>query len=453
MKTILSIFIIAIIIIDLGGCATYKTVPLNSENINKSLQVPPLHKLEQQVNQIKNPLIPKHALKKPLSISEIAEFAVLLNPQLNIERLNLGLIKANLEQAKLLPNPEISFNLSKPISGTLTNPYIAYGISPSFDLGSIIQRNAKIKTGQLELESKSIQLKWDEWQVYENAKLLALNFIVLSNKITLLKEIEHLKQEQFDVLYKFYKQGLVNKIEMLNAQDQLQRTKMEVQSNEKLLINAKNELYKFLGLTYDYKLCVDTNLKLKIPINLPKKTTLLDKVNNRLDLIAIKLAYESNEEKLKQLVFSQFMPISISFPFARDTSDVHTLGFGINISFPIFNHNQGTIKYTQISTEKIYNQYISRLRDAQIDIDKTMSNLKNIYQAYEVVSNNLERIENTQNIYKIAFEDGNVSLLSYYNIKENLIKEKLALLDLKQSFYNNLIALEVSCGQNLRIAD
>lgn len=453
MKNILSIILIGMVAIGLSSCATNKPLALNSININKSMQVEPLDELIKQFSKTNNSLIPKSQFNKELSPSNIAELAVILNPKLKIDRYDLNLAEVNLEQSKLLPNPQINFSISKPISGTLTNPYIGYGISPSFDVGSIIQRNTKVKIAQLEFESKKLQLKWDEWQTYEYAKLITLNFIILSNKLDLYKEIEHLNQEKYNRIYKAYKEGLISQSEMLNTQSQLQQSELEVQANEKLLNNSKSAIYQLLGLPYNYTLPINTRLKFKPLQNFKEEAQLLNNVKSRLDLIALKLAYESNEEKLRLLSFSAFMPISVSFPFVRDTSNVHTIGFGVSISFPIFNQNQGQIKYAQISGKKIYDEYINRIKDAQTDINKAMSNVKNINQTYAVIDRYFKELQSKEAVYKEIFKSGSIGLLPYYDYKINLINQRLILLKLQQNLYDNLIALEVSSGENLNIID
>ncbi|MGE4547501.1 MAG: TolC family protein, partial [Desulfurella sp.] len=278
MKNILSIILIGMVAIGLSSCATNKPLALNSININKSMQVEPLDELIKQFSKTNNSLIPKSQFNKELSPSNIAELAVILNPNLKIDRYDLNLAEVNLEQSKLLPNPQISFSISKPISGTLTNPYIAYGISPSFDIGSIIQRNTKVKIAQLEFESKKLQLKWDEWQTYEYAKLFALNFIILSNKLDLYRKIEHLEQEKYNHIYKAYKEGLIDQSVILNVQSQLQQSELEVQANEKLLNDSKSAIYQLLGLPYNYTLPINTRLKFKPLQNFKEEAQLLNNV-------------------------------------------------------------------------------------------------------------------------------------------------------------------------------
>jgi len=102
------------------------------------------------------------------------------------------------------------------------------------------------------------------------------------------------------------------------------------------------------------------------------------------------------------------MPISVSFPFLRDTSDIHTIGFGVSISFPIFNQNQDQIKYTQISGKKIYDEYINRIKNAQNDINKAMFNVKNINQTYAVIDKYFKTLQSKEVVYKEVFKTGNI---------------------------------------------
>ena len=63
----------------------------------------------------------------------------------------------------------------------------------------------------------------------------------------------------------------------------------------------------------------------------------------RLDLLALKMGYQSQEERLRAAVLAQVPKINIGFAHASDTTHVITTGFAVTIDLPIFDRNQGHI--------------------------------------------------------------------------------------------------------------
>jgi len=67
--------------------------------------------------------------------------------------------------------------------------------------------------------------------------------------------------------------------------------------------------------------------------------------DRRLDLLALKSGYQSQEERLRAAILQQFPKISLGFSRARDTTNVVSTGFGITIDLPLFDRNQGGIAF------------------------------------------------------------------------------------------------------------
>jgi hypothetical protein len=102
--------------------------------------------LEVEVSKIKHPLL------KPLNLNfndgispdEMAILAVLLNPELKVIRDEKKIAAAQVLQAGLLPNPQLSLSYEIPIRGETSGAISAYGIQLDWEITSLLTRKAKI---------------------------------------------------------------------------------------------------------------------------------------------------------------------------------------------------------------------------------------------------------------------------------------------------------------------
>ena len=104
----------------LSACTHYQPLPLTAESIQQQLQTPSREQLTIQAAKIKHPLLKpvKFDREDGLSPDKAAILAVLRNPQLRAVRDQHGIANAQLLQAGLLPDPQVSYSFSAPSGGT-----------------------------------------------------------------------------------------------------------------------------------------------------------------------------------------------------------------------------------------------------------------------------------------------------------------------------------------------
>ena len=110
----------AIVALVTGRCTQYHEQPLDQTTVDQSLTAPGMDAIRIEAKAIKHPIL------KPLSIDdrdgvspeEAALIAVLINPKLSALRDKKGVAAAQLFQAGILPNPQLSYSLEFPTGGT-----------------------------------------------------------------------------------------------------------------------------------------------------------------------------------------------------------------------------------------------------------------------------------------------------------------------------------------------
>src|SRR5439155_4816106 len=91
---------------------------------------------------------------------------------------------------------------------------------------------------------------------------------------------------------------------------------------------------------------------------------------HRLDLIALRMGYESQEAKLRGAVLSQFPKIGIGINSARDTTNVITAGLGVTLDVPLFDRAQGKIAIEKATRQQLFDEYVARSFEARSDVAK-----------------------------------------------------------------------------------
>ena len=101
------------------GCAKYQSKPLTSEAVEQALATPEISVLKVEARSLNHPILKPIEIddRDGLSPDEAAVLAVLANPDLRAERDRRGLANAQLLDAKLLPDPVLSYSLDVPTGG------------------------------------------------------------------------------------------------------------------------------------------------------------------------------------------------------------------------------------------------------------------------------------------------------------------------------------------------
>ncbi|MDE2488445.1 MAG: TolC family protein, partial [Alphaproteobacteria bacterium] len=153
----------------LSGCAVYHARPLSSAPDTQAR----LSGLKVDVSQLRvGPLKtiridPRDGLD-PL---EVGVLAVLNSPDLAAKRAALGVNAAEVFQAGLLPEPQITAGFDHPIAGP--DKQTAYTISPSLDVAGLLARASARAAARFTARQANLDLLWAEWSTAQQARQLA----------------------------------------------------------------------------------------------------------------------------------------------------------------------------------------------------------------------------------------------------------------------------------------
>ncbi len=441
----------AFLIFFLAGCAVYHPLLLE-----KNSPVPRISKLEIMAKKINHPILKpvRIDLRDGISPDEAALLAVAGNPELRAVRDQMGIVKAQLIQAGLIPNPSFSYGFEKPIGGRKEEAVKGFEFGINFGLSSLISRGAKIDEAKSRLKSVEISIAWKEWQVAEAAKLHALRLFWIGKMLPLVMEEGSLLRRNLKLIVKALKIGGKNCKDMEIARRECQRVKLA-------LINLKNEnererlaLNRTIGIPPGKMLSLQEEVNFSRWGSLPRSAQVLRGIENRrLDLLALRIGYKSQEARLRAAVLSQFPGLSIKFARAMDVENVLTSNFGVSIEMPFFNRKRGKIELEKATRKKLYDEYNFRVFEVRSKVVEIIKDMKFLRSRIHTKENYIKAQAHLVSVLKDASAKGESDIFSFYSARKELIEQKLSLLRLKENLSDLALALELVSGRYLPFRD
>jgi len=421
----------AVIIMLLGGCASYqsKALPLSID-------------LSPNVDQLRDlTALPRTVPEKALSLTEVAIFAVRNNPDLKAQRKQMGIKRAQLFSEGLLPDPQLSGNLDHPtgISSGMVN---AFGIGLGYDIIPLINREARVDSAQQAEKQALLDLLWQEWQVSQRARSLSVSLASENQQISLLQEMRDLYQQRYQRSRKAVEQGDLTLGVAGTDLTALLDTLSQINQLEQTCNDTRHALNLLMGLAPDAPLEIRLSSLPMLPDAQTLSRELQTMPQRRPDLLALQAGYRSQEAKVRAAILSQFPSFSIGISRARDTGSLYTAGFNIGINLPLFSGARGAIAIERATREQLREEYQARLDQAAVDVDKLIR-LQGIVAAQQKQINEyLPALENMVIRGREAYQHGDIDALTFLNMENTWIIKRLEQISLDQTQRNNLIALQ-----------
>lgn len=170
---------------------------------------------------------------------------------------------------------------------------------------------------------------------------------------------------------------------------------------------------------------------------------------HRLDLVALRHGYQSQEASVRAAILAQFPKINLGGNRMKDNTDVYTSGFAATVDLPLFDRNQGGIALARATRQKLFDEYVARVYTARSDIDSLLADIDSLSQQISAADAALPALRQLVETYRRALEEGTVDVLSYYTAWNSLSQKQIAADALKQRLADQWIALELASGRSL----
>ncbi len=423
----------------LTGCATYQAQPLPDRTVLADSLDVPVSEANERLTQISG----THEINPAdgLDMTEVAILAVLGNPDLKATRARLEVANAQAFAAGLLPDPQLSANLDKP-TGDTSGLVDAWGVGLGYDIIPLITRQARIDAEQGTKDKVHLDILWQEWQVIQRARTLAVSYVLENQRIALLRNMRQLYQERYQHSVKGLADGNVtldangtDLTALIDVFSQIEQ--LEQQHNQ-----TRHDLNLLLGLRADVELAI-AQPGAETPLERTAIQARLDELPQiRPDLLALKAGYRAQEDHVRAAILAQFPSLSIGITRARDTSGVYTSGFSIGLNLPLFSGNRGAIAIERTTREQLFQEYQARLAQTQADVSRLLE-LQDIIEAQRAnLQTYLPRLTDLVERARKAYRQGDIDALTFLNMESTWVNKRLEQITLQQSQWENRIALQ-----------
>jgi cobalt-zinc-cadmium efflux system outer membrane protein len=358
----------------LCGCATYHSRPLPA---GPDLARAPA--LSVPAGNLGLPGLAPQPLDpaKGLTETNLVTLAVVGNPRLKAARLQAGIARAQLLQAGLLPDPQISGGLSK------SALFTGYSAVLSEDLQALVTRSAAKGAARAHLARVNLDILWQEWQVAERARELFIE----SRMLARLRRVVGRQRRLLGRVYRqdeaSLSQGDVTVGEVTadfiawNAAETRWRA-LELRENE-----TRHALDELLGLSPGVRLRLRGAASAPVVTAAEYRSALAALPRRRPDLLALQAGYRSEEERLREAILAQFPLLSAGVTKARSAEEgIQSVGFDVTLTLPLFNRNRGPIAAARASRAYLRQAY-------QASLDETASQADQVWQAIVIMRREL----------------------------------------------------------------
>ena len=381
-------------------------------------------------------------LSQPLTPNALAIIAVIENPDLKALRLKNGVVDAQSFAALLLPDPAVSANFDKVVSGP--DEFTAFGGSLGFDLNAI--RTAKVvrQSGEAAKRQVRLDLAWAEWQTAGQARLQGVRLLALEEQLNVARVSAESARQQFDATLRAVGRGDLPASELDTQRQSSLDAADKVRAAEDALTTARGELNKQLGLSPETVLRVAPPPD---PATPPAVETLLTQaLDRRLDLAALRAGYESAEAEVHKAVIEQFPNLSLTIAAARDTANNYTVGPGIGFTLPFWNRNRGAIATARTTREQLKAEYEARVFQTRAEISAAVAGLNTVRQQRVALLTEMPALERYATATARAAQRGDLAPATAVAAEQAVRDRKLTLLQLNQQAAEQTIGLELLSG-------
>jgi len=427
----------------LGGCALYHPLPLaRGPDLAGSLS-----SLRTEVPAGRRGASPRRiAVDGPLDIDDVGLLAVLNDPALRSEQGQMDAAQASLLQSSLLPNPTASVDYGELLGG-------AGGFSPAWaaslteDVKSILTYHTRRKSARFQSQQVNADLLWQEWQVAQAARLLALDLYYGQQSLDLSRlELGLLDQEVKDVraATEAGNLDLTALAPLLTAKAGAEQA---VASLGLTQMQSWQALDALLGLDPEVRFAIAAPTLRALPANLaPLLAGLPDR---RPDLVALQLGYRSADEDVRSAIIGQFPALALGGQWGQDTTNVRSAGPTATFDLPIFDRNQGQVAQTRATRLMLHEQYQSRLDDAFGTVTGLHAQIRRLTDDVRKAMSAAAAADAVSESAQKAYAQGNMDQRSLADFETTALDRRVETFALERSLGESEIILTVELGLGL----
>ncbi|HEY2019653.1 TolC family protein [Paraburkholderia sp.] len=380
-----------------------------------------------------------------LDSDELAMLAVANNPDLELARDDLGIARAQAYSAGLLPDPQLSVSSDYPGAAGATRAF-NYGLS--IDVMAIVLRSANQQSADATVAKTDLGLLWQEWQVVAQARELFIKTRFEQDTLPLLQRQCELARTRYERMAAARRDGNLTDDSLNAALLAYSDARKQYSDAQRAAAQTHHDLNALLGLAPDMQLQLQADSSDDIaPLDdATLDAALAELARRRPDLVALQAGYEAQEQKYRAAILSQFPSLSVGFVRARDTSNIYTSGFQINLSLPIFNRNQGNVAIEKATRQRLRDEYQTRLNQAYAEVARLREDGAILARQLQQTEAALPHVERAAQLAGAAYAEHNLALGAYTDAQSAALTKRIDVATLREALAEQRVGLQALLG-------
>ncbi|HEY2048755.1 MAG TPA: TolC family protein [Caulobacteraceae bacterium] len=417
--------LLAASVLGLAGCTAYRPLPLpTGPDLGANVDSMRMDVSRLEVEPLKPVQIDPSRGFTPLGV---AVLAVLNNPDLRAKRAALGVSSAEVFAAGLLPDPQLTTNVDKPIAGP--DKFTAYGISPNIDLAGLLAVADNKRAAQYTARQAHLDVLWAEWSTAQQARILAETALANEARAKLLERILQAASERAGNSTQAAVSGdlagptaAADLAAQIDVQAQLAAAQIAASK-------ARQDLNALLGLkaSVNVPLVEDPQPRGYDQAEVAKRLSALSAV--RPDLLALQAGYGAQDTNLRKAILAQFPLASVAFAYARDPTPTTTVGLSALLALPIFNGNRGQVRVQEATRSQLHAEYQARLDQTSAEVASNLADLDWARAQAQVLRAEVPRLEDLMGAAPDSFARQDIDSQTYLTLLQSVISRQTDLQD------------------------
>jgi len=427
----------------IAGCTWYLGEPLSSQDTLTSTRTLERIRIDSSTMPLAELAAHRFDPSDGLDIEEVAMLAVANNSDLKLARDDLGIARTQAFSAGLLPDLQLAVSSDFPGAVGFTRAF-SYGLS--MDVLAIVTRGAHKESADATVVKTDLGMLWQEWQIVAQAKQLFLKARFQDEILPLLHRQRDLSRTRYERMAEARRNGNLIEDTLTAALTSYSDARRQYTDAQRAVEQTHHDQNALLGLAPDVQLLLTgSDDSMTVP-DATIKSALARLPKCRRDLLALEAGYEEQEQKYRAAILSQFPSLSIGFVRARDTSNIYTSGFQINLSLPIFNRNQGNVAIEKATRQRLRDDCQNRLNQAFADVAHLRAQSAIFARQLAQTEAALPDVDSAARHATQAFAEHNLALGAYTDAQSAALTKRVDVATLHESLAEQRVGLQALLG-------
>ena len=399
---------------------------------------------------------PAHAAVPPLDMNTIATLAVLNNPDLRAARATMHVAQAQAFAAGLLPDPQLSYSTDYSVDHGFSTAdprypeYNAWGLGLTLDLQTLLTHASNHAAANAAYQQARLDLLWQEWQTVAQARSLYAQQAIAAGRLAFLAPAEQTYAAASARSQQALAAGNVTLEQSSADLAVLQQVRMQLGVAQRSQLQAQQALRTLLGIQPDVTIPIQPLTTPQIPPRARVQAAVAQLADRRPDLLALRAGYRSQEARVRTAVLSQFPNIALGITRARDVSNVHTVGFGVTLTLPLFNRGRGEIAIQRATRAQLHANYQARLDQAVGNVWQVWDEMRQLDGELRLLDRQLPKLQRSVQRARRAYQAGNFPAASYLTLTGAYLSATSTRFDLFQNLWTDSIGLATVLGTQIQ---